>query len=466
MQLVDELAEEEGRIDRETLHHPSKTFRGSVAVNGLKVLCDCAATSPSAILPAPEPAHCPHHLLAILDRQARFQRTVAAISNIVVRKLYRHRVSNLETYFKQEFHISRAQHLSHFDIRPSRERICRSLKHLAKNSPEHMVKLWANILAHVKEKRYDTITSRMIEARWKDLVDAEELGSSSASSSSSLSTSSSLKKTPTMISDSAPSLPAAADSSVPDDADRSSPRSSVGDENNSLAHHHRPSVSPVPHGGGGGVRRILAAAAAADASMTSSSPSPFSPSSTEPSKLSKPEESGDDQSTITNGKKSGTTTTKAATATTALGAMEVDDSAVAGSDALLALYRGSHGSADASTGSLSSAPDVELQPSAANVKKKKRSRSIDPSGDGSSPCSQDGEKARRESEEGSSSVGPPPPLRRRMASPERGRGAGGEEGGGDDPTSALMALSRGAFEQHRGAALNGVMGGGRGQCGV
>ncbi|KAI8850301.1 hypothetical protein BC829DRAFT_165159 [Chytridium lagenaria] len=196
---MDELDEEEAKIDRETLHHPSKTFRGSVAINGLKVNCECddknsknsssttssstkitaangqntstttttttttthhhhhyhhnnassssssSSRSSSANSPPSPPASssssssssgegssssssttsaskdgtafkghasssgCPHHLEAILERQERFQRTVVAISNIVGKKLYRYKVSNLEAYFKEVFHISRAQ---------------------------------------------------------------------------------------------------------------------------------------------------------------------------------------------------------------------------------------------------------------------------------------------------------------------------------------------------------------------
>ncbi|KAJ3133817.1 hypothetical protein HK101_004413, partial [Irineochytrium annulatum] len=108
-----------------------------------------------------------------------------AVSVIVTKKLYRHKVTNLETYFRDVFQISRAQvyrfldcssvikQLDNFEILPSRERVCRSLKRLAKNQSD-MRKLWEAILSFV-QNRFDTITSKLIESRWRVLLDAKEV---------------------------------------------------------------------------------------------------------------------------------------------------------------------------------------------------------------------------------------------------------------------------------------------------
>ncbi|KAJ3195610.1 hypothetical protein HDU67_004313, partial [Dinochytrium kinnereticum] len=90
-------------------------------------------------------------------KQRRFRRTVFAVQAIVSAKLYKTKSASLEAYFKDVWKISRAQvyrfldcaavlrHLEGFQYVPCRERLCRSLKRLAKNRSDTR-KLWASVL--------------------------------------------------------------------------------------------------------------------------------------------------------------------------------------------------------------------------------------------------------------------------------------------------------------------------------
>ncbi|KAJ3069831.1 hypothetical protein HDU98_007089 [Podochytrium sp. JEL0797] len=114
------------------------------------------------------------------QRQNKFRKTVAAVHNIVSKKLYKEKSISLEIYFKEVWNISRAQvyrfldcrvvlaHLDGFSRIPTRERLCRTLKTLAKTKHDLRI-LWAASLAHFGGNA-DEITSALLNQLWSELL--------------------------------------------------------------------------------------------------------------------------------------------------------------------------------------------------------------------------------------------------------------------------------------------------------
>ncbi|KAJ3024773.1 hypothetical protein HK097_006849, partial [Rhizophlyctis rosea] len=103
-----------------------------------------------------------------------------AVHDIVTSKLYRTKNVSLEKYFREEWKISRAQvyrfmdcavvlkQLEDLSPHPSRERICRSLKRLAKNRHD-MRKLWTTVLTNC-DNDSENVSSTQISETWKELL--------------------------------------------------------------------------------------------------------------------------------------------------------------------------------------------------------------------------------------------------------------------------------------------------------
>ncbi|KAI9137573.1 hypothetical protein BKA69DRAFT_883753 [Paraphysoderma sedebokerense] len=148
MRVLQQLAQEESRIDLSVLRHNASDDRER--------------------------------------KKQKFQQTVESIHTIVTTKLYKAKTSSLEAYFRSEWKISRAQvyrfldcalilkDLADFPDQPSRERLCRSLKKLTK-SKEDLQKLWALVLERYKPEERDTITSTAIAAIWKELIETGQV---------------------------------------------------------------------------------------------------------------------------------------------------------------------------------------------------------------------------------------------------------------------------------------------------
>ncbi|KAJ3030697.1 UNVERIFIED_CONTAM: hypothetical protein HDU68_008086 [Siphonaria sp. JEL0065] len=115
------------------------------------------------------------------DLELRQQKkTVSAVQNIVGKKLYKEKSVSLEIYFKEYWKISRAQvyrfldcasvlaQLDGFTRIPTRERLCRTLKFLAKTKCDIRV-LWAASLGQLRGNP-DSITSTMLNQLWADLL--------------------------------------------------------------------------------------------------------------------------------------------------------------------------------------------------------------------------------------------------------------------------------------------------------
>ncbi|KAJ3128859.1 hypothetical protein HK101_005331, partial [Irineochytrium annulatum] len=112
-------------------------------------------------------------------KQERFMKTVAAVHDIVVRKLYRQRSANLQKYFKSMWNISRASvyrimdcavvldYLRNFSVLPARERLCRVLRKIAKSRADTR-RLWAAVLDNVSGN-FDAITSTVISTLHSEL---------------------------------------------------------------------------------------------------------------------------------------------------------------------------------------------------------------------------------------------------------------------------------------------------------
>ncbi|KAJ3048077.1 hypothetical protein HK097_010906 [Rhizophlyctis rosea] len=124
-----------------------------------------------------------HHLNRDDHRKKlkRFRRTVSAVHAIVSNKLYRSKASSLEAYFREAWKISRAQvyrfldcawvlkHLEGYPSQPCRERLCRSLKRLAKNRSD-IRKLWETVLEKV-DNDHEAVTSTIIATIWTELLE-------------------------------------------------------------------------------------------------------------------------------------------------------------------------------------------------------------------------------------------------------------------------------------------------------
>ncbi|KAJ3121842.1 hypothetical protein HK098_003327 [Nowakowskiella sp. JEL0407] len=116
-------------------------------------------------------------------RTKKFRRMVAAINDIVVNKLYKSKSQSLEAYFKDNWNMSRAQvyrlvdcgivlkQLHDLPLLPTRERICRSLKKLAKNKHD-MRALWEAVLSRVSGNP-DSVSSNTITTAWDELKKAK-----------------------------------------------------------------------------------------------------------------------------------------------------------------------------------------------------------------------------------------------------------------------------------------------------
>ncbi|TPX71868.1 hypothetical protein SpCBS45565_g00937 [Spizellomyces sp. 'palustris'] len=114
-------------------------------------------------------------------KQKRFKRTVMAVHAIVSHKLYKSKASSLEAYFRDAWKISRAQvyrfldcavvlkQLEGFTEQPCRERLCRSLKRLAKNRTD-IQKLWETVLTKVNND-HEAVTSTIINTVWRELLE-------------------------------------------------------------------------------------------------------------------------------------------------------------------------------------------------------------------------------------------------------------------------------------------------------
>jgi len=111
-------------------------------------------------------------------RQDHFQKTILAIQSIVSRKLYKAVAPSLEIYFRDVWKISRAQvyrfldcatvlnTLEGFQDRPSKERLCRSLKRHGK-SPTNIRNLWTLVKIRASDRE---ITSTLIGKCWEEIV--------------------------------------------------------------------------------------------------------------------------------------------------------------------------------------------------------------------------------------------------------------------------------------------------------
>ncbi|KAJ3108300.1 hypothetical protein HDU96_007555 [Phlyctochytrium bullatum] len=97
-----------------------------------------------------------------VQKQKRFRRTVFAVQAIVNAKLYRTKSQSLEAYFKDVW-----KYLEGFEIVPCRERLCRSLKRLARNKMDTR-RLWAKVLDAV-EGKHEEVSSTTITDVWNDL---------------------------------------------------------------------------------------------------------------------------------------------------------------------------------------------------------------------------------------------------------------------------------------------------------
>ncbi|KAI9208951.1 uncharacterized protein BJ171DRAFT_487907 [Polychytrium aggregatum] len=118
-------------------------------------------------------------------RMKRFRRTVMAVHAIVHQKIYKKKASSLETYFKDVWSISRAQvyrfldcavvlkQLEGFPDQPCRERLCRSLKRVAKNRHD-IRRLWEAVLASVNND-HEAVTSTVINSVWQELLASGEV---------------------------------------------------------------------------------------------------------------------------------------------------------------------------------------------------------------------------------------------------------------------------------------------------
>ncbi|KAJ3169517.1 hypothetical protein HDU88_000707 [Geranomyces variabilis] len=116
-------------------------------------------------------------------KQKRFARTVLAVHAIVSQKLYKTKANSLEAYFRDAWKISRAQvyrfldcavilkQLEKFSEQPCRERLCRSLKRVAKNRAD-IHALWAAVLEKVNNE-HESVTSTIINNVWRELLDAK-----------------------------------------------------------------------------------------------------------------------------------------------------------------------------------------------------------------------------------------------------------------------------------------------------
>ncbi|KAG4105897.1 hypothetical protein H8356DRAFT_1629697 [Neocallimastix lanati (nom. inval.)] len=111
-------------------------------------------------------------------RQDGFQKTILAIQSIVNRKLYKAVAPSLEIYFRDVWKISRAQvyrfldcatvlnTLEGFKERPTKERLCRSLKRHGK-SPNNIRNLWTLVKIRASDRE---ITSTLIGKCWEEIV--------------------------------------------------------------------------------------------------------------------------------------------------------------------------------------------------------------------------------------------------------------------------------------------------------
>lgn len=111
-----------------------------------------------------------------------FKRKVLAIQRIVASRQYRCVADSLERYFRERWDMSRAQvyrfidcaevftYLEGIEPQPSKERLCRSLKRVAKTRDE-MRMLWTAALDSVN-KQANLLSARIIEATWEALASA------------------------------------------------------------------------------------------------------------------------------------------------------------------------------------------------------------------------------------------------------------------------------------------------------
>ncbi|KXS14570.1 hypothetical protein M427DRAFT_70569 [Gonapodya prolifera JEL478] len=118
-------------------------------------------------------------------KQERFRKTVMAADAIVKGKLYKAKAPSLEAYFREVWKISRAQvyrfidcaqvleALESFESQPSHERLCRSLKRLAK-TPQDLRTLWAAVLTKTGNNP-DGVTSTFVNRVWDSLVASGEV---------------------------------------------------------------------------------------------------------------------------------------------------------------------------------------------------------------------------------------------------------------------------------------------------
>ncbi|KAJ1560696.1 hypothetical protein HK096_007572 [Nowakowskiella sp. JEL0078] len=139
---MDQLKQEEQRIDLKVLHHLNKDDNQK--------------------------------------KHSRFRRTVFAVHTIVSSKLYKSKSTSLEAYFRDSWKISRAQvyrfldcaivlkQLDGFSILPGRERLCRSLKQFGRNK-NNIRKLWNSVLIKVGPE-HETITSATVSQAWGNLL--------------------------------------------------------------------------------------------------------------------------------------------------------------------------------------------------------------------------------------------------------------------------------------------------------
>ncbi|KAI8811285.1 hypothetical protein BJ742DRAFT_769222 [Cladochytrium replicatum] len=112
-------------------------------------------------------------------RETRFRMTVAAINEVVLNKKYKRKSQSLEAYFKEQWNMSRAQvyrfvdcgivlkQLDGLERTPTRERICRSLKRVAKSAHD-MRTLWTTVLNRAGGNP-ESVSSALINSEWEEL---------------------------------------------------------------------------------------------------------------------------------------------------------------------------------------------------------------------------------------------------------------------------------------------------------
>ncbi|KAL6612566.1 hypothetical protein U3516DRAFT_664330 [Neocallimastix sp. 'constans'] len=114
-------------------------------------------------------------------RQQHFYQIVMTTREIVSKKLYKATHSSLAAYFKEKWKMSRSnvyrlldaasvlEYLEDFELKPTHERICRTLKHPSKTR-EQIRDLWSEVLKQA-DKDLSLINSVFIFRVWNEMME-------------------------------------------------------------------------------------------------------------------------------------------------------------------------------------------------------------------------------------------------------------------------------------------------------